>query len=816
MITALAVVVLLLVAAAAVAGAARWLDRPVPRIALAGFLLLAVVPFPQAFVANVTPLPLDHVTYTRPWNFPGSGAPYNPYLNDIATQVLPWTEAVRLAWQDGALPLRDRWNGCGMPLAADSVSAAFWPLTFLALLLPLWRAFTLICSIKLLLAAAGMWLWTRELRASAYSAGFAAVAFALSFTFLPPWILYPQSGVFCLWPWTLFLVERCRDENGRGRATAALCAVFVLTVLAGHPESAAMGFFFTGAWLVLRWLTGSLPDAPRLVGPISLAAAVALGLTAFLLLPSIAAITASARLAVAERPYWQPLLSALPHAPRWPAILPGFFPHSLGNATRSPTVPGGTGTFSEMAMGYAGILCWVAALLVIRPGSRRQRAEWVLWGLLICGFGVAVCLWPLAELFAHIPGLRYVFPLRFNGWVALAAPAIAALELDRYARDTWQRKGSAIAAALLATVLAGCGVALYVYLFPLRRASGGLRFQTWQLAVVLAVLGLAALLPLATRGRPEIYIAGMTLLCGAELVYQWHGLNRLYSPALLYPETPLLRFLHAQSGPFRVAGKGPVLFPSTNVFARLEDIRTHDAVERRDYMAFLDATCGYPYADYFKKLVNMDAPALDFLNVKYVLTEPGDRAPGPRFRAVYEGADGSVFQNLRVLPRAFVPARVRFSPPPRAELWPVMDAAKAFGGAFPEITATKDWRRTAWVLADGPGASDNPPIVVSDYDETTNAAAFSARVPRDGGPGFVVLSLVQDGGWSARDADGAEVPVVLANGPFLAVRLEPGAHRITLTYNPPGFRLGAGVGLATLFLVAVSAARRRARRRSAA
>jgi len=810
-----AVVLLLLgCAAAAVALAARWLERPIPAAALAGFLLVAVLPCPRAFVSRMTPLPLDHAASIPPWNLGVPVAAYNPYLNDIATQVLPWTEAVRLAWKEGTLPLRDRWNGCGTPLAANSVSAAFWPLTFLSLIFPLARAFTLIGALKLFLAACGMWLWLRELGVFGRAAGFAAVAFALSFTFVPPWIFYPQSGVFCLWPWTLFLIERLRDKNGRRRVIAGLTAVFVLTVLAGHPESAVMGFCFAGLWLVARWLTGELPGFVRLAQAIGVAAATAVGLTAFLLLPSVAAIAASARLVAAARPYWQPHLSLAPHGPQWPGILPAFFPHTLGNEMQSPTVPGGTGTFPEMAMGYAGILCWAVALLVLRRGSRRPAAEWVLWGLGFCGFGVAVCAWPLAEIFAHIPAIRYIFPLRFNSWMTLALPAIAALELDRYARDIREGRGSPTIAFLAPCALAVGGIGLYAYFFALRRATGGLRFQTWQLAAALAVLALSALLALATRSRPGLYAAGLTLLCATELLYQWHGLNHLYSPALLFPETPLLRFLHAQTGAFRVAGKGPVLFPSTNVFARLEDIRTHDAPERSDYMTFLDRTCGYPYGDYFKMLKNLDAPALDFLNVRYVLAEPRAPSPGVRWREAYAGADGTVFENSRVLPRAFAPARVRRIPAPPSRPWPVLDAAAAFGPAFPEITALRDWRATAYVLVDGGGEIENTPVAISGYTESTNAASFEARVAAGRGPGFVVLSLVQDGGWSARDAAGKQLPTFLANGPFLALRIPPGDRRIVLRYCPPGMKLGSAISLVTLLILSAAAVRARTRGRS--
>ncbi|HKD20231.1 MAG TPA: hypothetical protein VKG23_20450, partial [Thermoanaerobaculia bacterium] len=789
---ALGVLLLLGAAAWGIRAAAKALGRPIPNGVLAGFVLLSILPYPKAFVTDATPLPLDHVTFVIPWSVIPHGAPYNPYMNDIVTQIAPWTEAIRLAWKDGSWPWRDRWNGCGTPLAANSVSAAFFPVTLAVLLFPLWRGFTLAIALKLLAAAAGMWLWTRELRISASAAAFAAVAYALSFSFLPPWILYPQTGVFCLWPWMLFLVERSRDDAGRGRSVVALAIVFVSMVLAGHPESAALGALFTVLFLVGRRVQGDLPDWPRIAHAIVLAAAVAVGLTAFLLVPAVLAIAASARQTAASTPYWQPHLSAFPHFPLWRGVLPAFFPHTLGNATRSPTVEGGTGTFVEMAMGYAGILCWMAALLVFRPGSPRPRAEKCLWVIALVGFGQAVCLWPVAEIVARTPAFRYIFPLRFNAWMALALPVIAAFELDRYARDLREGRSRPRAIAVSAGVLAGFGVGLYVYLFRLRRVQGGLRFQTWQLAVVLAVLGLAVVLARATWSRPEIFAAVLSVLVGAELLYQWHALNRTYPPSLYFPDTPMLSFLHRQPGVFRVAGKGYVLFPSTNVFPRLEDVRTHDALERRDYMRFLDRTCGYPYDTYFKTLTHIDAPALDFLNVRYVLAETGSAAPGPRWREVYAGTDGTVFENGHVLARAFAPRRVRHVSAPARRPWPVLEAVRDFGPAFDDVAAATDWTDTAWVLDEGGAEIPNPPVEISDYAETTNAASFSTHVSGTDAA-YVVLSLVQDGGWTARDGSGRSLPTFLANGPFLAVRLDADTRRVLLIYRPPGLGFGSAI-----------------------
>ncbi len=436
MITSAAVLLLLAAAAAAVRGASKWLARPVPLSTLALFVLLSLLPFAKDFLPGRTILPLEHATLTTPWLTLGTGPPRNPWLNDVAMQMLPWNEAVRLAFAEGSLPLRNRWNGAGMPLAANAQSAAFSPFTLLTLFLPILAAFLLSACVKLLLALAGMWLWTRELSASRGAAIFAAIAFAFSMTF-SQWILFPHTAVFCFWPWMLFLLERARDAHGRGRTVAGMILVLAFAALAGHPETLALGVLFAALWILLRWAVRDLDlrEAVVVARTLFLGGLAAAGLTAFLLLPTVFAIRASNRMVLAALPHWSASFSLAPHGGLWRAAATAFFPRSLGDLIHTPQLAGVTGAFPEMALGYFGIVGWAAALLVLRPGSPRLRASWALLGLLLCGLGVAIALWPFAEIFGAIPAVRHVFPLRFYSWIALAGPALAALELDRYAKD---------------------------------------------------------------------------------------------------------------------------------------------------------------------------------------------------------------------------------------------------------------------------------------------------------------------------------------------------------------------------------------------
>jgi Bacterial membrane protein YfhO len=795
----LGAVAVIALAALGAAGAARFVRRPIPPALLAAFCVLAALPFPYAFLGRTTPLPLDHVPLTYPWTPLAKALPYNFYLNDVMTLILPWTEAVRLAWRSGALPLFDRWNGCGMTLAANSVSAAFSPFTAPMLVLPLPAAFLGVGVAKLALAMAGTWLWACELGASRRASVLAGVAFGLSLTF-SQWLFCPQTSVFCLWPWMLFFVECGRDPAIRRRARAALAATLAVQALAGHPESLALGVLFAVLWIALRWAIRDLGRGGRVLPDFVAAGAAAAALTAFLLLPSALAILASNRLVNAEIPHWTPLLSLAPHGPQWGGILTAVFPHALGDLVHEKVIAGATGAIPEMDLGFFGLVGWAAVLLVLRPGSRRPRTEWALLALLVCGLAVAVALWPFGEVFAFVPAIRNMFPLRFASWVPLAGSVAAAFEADRLAKDARERPRAVAVAAVLTLAFAGFAYGLYKALWLEHQAVGGVPFQRTETIVAIAVLFATALCWIAMRRHAAAAMAAVAVFAAADLLGHWHHIYRPSPTTLLYPETPMIRFLRSREGVFRVAGQGGALFQNSGVFAGVEDVRTNDGVERRDYVVFLNATCGYPPEDYFKHIRNVDAPVLDFLNVRYMVSPPDGKAPGTRWTSVYEGHDGAVYENAAVLPRAFVPSSVRLVAASPGLHEPVRDADAAFGASFAEIAAASNWRERAWVLADRDGDVPGGAGEVGRYAETTNAIAFQARVTS--GPAYVVLSVVQDGGWSARDGRGAALEVRHANGPFMAVVLPQGEHAVTLTYRPPGFPIGSAISLAAAVALA--------------
>jgi hypothetical protein len=730
-----------------VAALARRLGRALPASEAALFWLLPLVMLAPGVLSDRTPLPLDHLAMYPPW----SGVPDDPIwnyeLNDLVTQMAPWQKAVRVAYKEGSLPLRNRWNGCGSPLAADGQSAPFSPFTLLMLALPLARAFTLAAAVKLFLALSGAWLWLKELRISASSAMAGAIAFAFSFAMVP-WLYFPHTSVLCLWPWVLFAIESLRDLHIARRAEILLVALFVAWPLCGHSETVALAATFTALWLTIRWATGSLPEGRRVTITAARAAGVALGLTAFALLPQALAIRASNRYALAQRPFWSGWSSLLPRATFWRAgLVTPFFPRSLGDGIQMPLLSGNPGSFHEMALASIGIVGWAAALLVARPGGKRAPAALAMLVPAVVGWGAAIGMWPFAEVIGHIPVLRLITPLRFFLWLAVPAAAICAFELDRLREDMRRKDRRAYWAIAVPLALAAGAVAAARHFAPRYASAGILAGESAELRSTLLRLAVAAILlglGLALRKSPALPLA---LLLAVELVSEGQRTYRFEKPPEFFPSRLLVAFLHSRPGAFRVTGEGSAIYPSTNVFADLEEVRTHDPAEPRAYVEYLDRNCGYDPAPYFKFVKDVNCAAMDDLNVRYLVSGAGRASPGDKWRLVYSGADGTVFENLHARERVFT-----------------------------EATG----------------------VTIRAIRETTNRLFFDVDNP---GPRSAVVrtSDYDDGGWSL--ARGEVERVAPSNGPFLTLSVPPGRHRVEARYLPPGMRVGILISAATVLAV---------------
>ena len=149
-----------------------------------------------------------------------------------------------------------------------------------------------------------------------------------------------------------------------------------------------------------------------------------------------------------------------------------------------------------------------------------------------------------------------------------------------------------------------------------------------------------------------------------------------------------------------------------------------------------------------------------------------------RFRLVHSG-DVKVYENLDVLPRAFVVHRAR-----AAETFPA------------------DFDPTAEIIVEGgadldvrPGGPESVRVTAYEPERVEIEVALTA-------PGYLVLTDAHYPGWRVW-VDGREVSIATADLLFRAVYLEPGRHRVEFRFQPRSFWVGAALSLGALVGMAI-------------
>jgi hypothetical protein len=150
------------------------------------------------------------------------------------------------------------------------------------------------------------------------------------------------------------------------------------------------------------------------------------------------------------------------------------------------------------------------------------------------------------------------------------------------------------------------------------------------------------------------------LLVALELFALNAGFNALVDARYYRPRLPIIDVLRSRAPrePFRIAATGLTFTPNASALYGLEDIRGFDPMAFASYDAYLKRFTVQDAPEMPRRLDDPAAPELDFLNVRYLLTDPTVE-PGGRWREIYRGPDGGLFENPGARDRFFSPtARV--------------------------------------------------------------------------------------------------------------------------------------------------------------
>jgi Bacterial membrane protein YfhO len=468
---------------------------------------------------------------------------------------------------------------------------------------------------------------------------------------------------------------------------------------------------------------------------------------------------------------------------------------------------------------YAGAVVVLCAILGL--GARR------LWPLLCGALGLAVLAMgehtPLYRaLFALLPPLRMMrYPEKLAVPLGLCIAVLAGAGFGRLrslARQKGRARGTALAAGLALLLSAGAatlphfGEGLLAALGPAREAcvrATALPSITLGALLVAMVLGAVALARTGRLGpRALLGVLSLTLL----LDLGWPALYQ--RPAALHEEitepSPLIDRLSTRAGlplwAFR-ASVERIGFSDRDVDLSLGRTRAAYLVRHAGLLDASAAAAGFyldrGYSGFtpggLRSLFQSadGAQVLDMLGVRFGV-EVG-RGP-PRFeRLGFSPLPGTQGALIRVFEKPAAREKLRL-------LTALLDSPKA--GLLPRCGGEE----AAW-LAPAMAARLPAGLAAAPTCPQATGPSGAARIVRylpeqvvaeveSPAPALAVLNDTYAPGWRAF-VDGAEVPVLAADGAFRAAPVPAGRHTLRFDYRAPGLFLGAAISLTALLALLV-------------
>ena len=754
---------------------------------------LGMVPLPAEFAVN---LPL--------WEPLGAGVVQRQYpeWGDLITQFYPWKRLVAEALRGGEFPLWNPYSASGYPILGSQAAALLYPFTLLAAVLPVDLAWTVAQVVRPVLAALGAALFARALGVG--HAGALAGGFVFGWCgFLVAWFGYTLADAAMWVPWVTMGVLRVCERPSAGRI--GLLALMVgVVLLAGHPEVELyvilMGAIFGLRFLLRPEASARAPSRWTVLAGLTASLLLGFALSAVQLLPTLEWLPQLVRQTVGGN------IDTYPAA--W----------ALGSIVRHTAGPYNVvGAFLPEGLHYAGLVP-----LVLSPAALhhpRRRDVWLFLVLLAVAFQVGLGWGPLhwvrlaLPVQTDIPKIRMLLLANF-ALAMLTAFAVSALT----STELWRRRravqvtvagGGAIAVLVAAFLLAVPDAGLLVD--PTRDPQTPLRvvFQGRAFSLLLLGLGLAGLLGAAVWRRwPRAFGVGLCGVVAVDTVTFAYGAMPFSRTDLLLTPPPAIEFVRARSDPLSRAMFLTVVAPanweaqfglySPSGYVYL----TRPAVEI--VAPIMEAGQVFAISPSPRQLVESGSSVLDFLAVRYVIaTAYNDSAPRlasqpERYALVYDDGSVQVFENRRALQRAYlVPCagvRVAIGGPERVALvnGPAFDPASTVVLEAP-VACSDDASS-----ASPPGRTGGSGVPVEVLAASFNEFAVATDVRE---PSLLVFSDTYYPGWRAF-VDGAEVPILRANHAFKAVQVSPGQRTVRFAFDPWSVKVGAGISVLGLLVLA--------------
>jgi hypothetical protein len=215
----------------------------------------------------------------------------------------------------------------------------------------------------------------------------------------------------------------------------------------------------------------------------------------------------------------------------------------------------------------------------------------------------------------------------------------------------------------------------------------------------------------------------------------------------------------------------------------VEDVRAYQAMTFAPLRNTFELWC-VVQPIWFNRVDDLTRPFLCMMNVRYAFA-PGGAAVPDGWKKIGAQPGMQLFENTHVLPRAFVPRRVRVN---------------ADGNLLgPEMMAENDFAERAWITI--PGEPSREAANGSGNVEIVRRGMRRFRLRTSMlSPAWVVITESAWKGWRAY-IDGKPTRIHRANQAFLAIFVPAGRHRVRLEYWPQSFVAGRAITCATVLIL---------------
>lgn len=784
-----------------------WAQRKHDIIALMLLVGVTVLVFAPVLVGGAVALPLPVVTYGAPWSFSYDRAPIigNTLISDLVTRYYPHRLFYAQEIAAGRLPLWNPYLLSGTPYMAMGNTSVFYPLSLLFVLLPTAYAFGFVAWLHWTLAGVFAWLLARYHGVSAYVALMAAVVVMGNSTYAK-WLGIPDIGGVATWaPLVLLgasmLADAVLTDELHARIRASVCLVGALLMSwYAQPEVSA----YTTLASVLVVLGTVWLRQPRRVVQASLwlagTLAVFVGLFAPQLLPSLELSRTVSRRSG----------SFYDSMDVFTTIAPELFVDLH--------TPGDWGARSgALASHYIGI---VPLLLFALSLWRGRDTTTRIWG------GVAVLLWLFSISSSGSPWWQ-LLPIfsQFNDInramlvASVAIGVVVAREIESArlyqpaAGDRWSRAWLGVWGSVLLFHSVNARISHPDVLWQLVRSYSSVGWVVLVASSLLAVLFVILRHGVARR----IVSIGLIVVASSDVLWYWYPLQSMVYPAtvqrptsdlqaaltdalvfgdVVYPATQTVTFLRQQPGLFRMyPADYPYLQTNMTMGMGLYDIRGFESLFWGRYGDFIRQWEGSPnngemtIYNYVTK-ARATPHWFHFTNVKYILFRPNspEIVHYPGMKLVHQSDEGSIYENTRVLPRAYLVDTVEQYSSDQLLYERLRDPTFAYArtvvtsDAIPPITAYA-------------GALPTPDIL----EYTAGTVRVRVQVTA---PVLLVLSDTNYPGWQAW-VDGVSQPIYTVNGVFRGVYVAAGTHEVRFVYWPQSLVTGlwmSGITLCVLVM----------------